>query len=115
VEESDVRELHDDGFRAIPLEARVRGKERPTVKGRFPATNGDVFEIVRENGEYSNQEPFNAIDSRLASMRRFRCFAVSKNKKEDATKGTDQNTTDPNQSIRHEEFLSGCVGPANVP
>jgi hypothetical protein len=35
-------------------------------------------------------------------MRWFRCFAVPMKKKEDATKGTNQNTADPNQSIRHE-------------
>jgi len=40
-------------------------------------------------------------------MRWFRCFAVPKKKKEDTTNGTDQHTADPNQSIRHEEFLSG--------
>jgi hypothetical protein len=51
-------ELHDGGFTAIPLEARVGGNVRPTVKGRFPAKNGDVFKIVRENGEYSYQVPF---------------------------------------------------------
>jgi hypothetical protein len=28
------------------------------VKGRFPAKNGEVFKIVRENGEYSYQVPF---------------------------------------------------------
>jgi hypothetical protein len=50
--------------------------------------------------------------ARLANMRCFRCFAVPKKKKEDATNGTDENTTDPNQSIRHEEFLSGGAWPA---
>jgi hypothetical protein len=39
----------------------------------------------------------------------FRCFAMSKKEKQDTTNGTDKNTADPNQSIRHEEFLSGCV------
>jgi hypothetical protein len=48
-------------------------------------------------------------------MRRFRCFAVSKKKKQDTTNGSDEDTADPNQPIRHEEFLSGCVRPAKVP
>lgn len=52
-------ELYDGGFTPIPLEARVGGKERPTVKGRFPARNGDIFKIVRENGDYSYQVPLN--------------------------------------------------------
>ena len=29
------------------------------VMGRYPAKNGEVFKIVRENGEYSYQVPFN--------------------------------------------------------
>jgi hypothetical protein len=52
-------EWHDGDFTPIPLAARVGGKQRPTVKGRFPAKNGEVFKIVRENGEYSYQIPFN--------------------------------------------------------
>ena len=52
-------EWHDGGFTPIPLEARVGGKERPSVKGRFPARNGDIFKIVRENGDYSYQVPLN--------------------------------------------------------
>jgi hypothetical protein len=52
-------EWHDGGFTPIPLDATVGGKERPSVKGRFPAKNGDVFKIVRENGDYSYQVPFN--------------------------------------------------------
>jgi hypothetical protein len=51
-------EAHESGFVAVPLSARVGGKQRPTVKGRFPAKNGEVFKIVRENGEYSYQVPF---------------------------------------------------------
>jgi len=37
----------------------------------------------------------------LANIRCFRCFAVPQKKKEDATNSTDQNSADPNQSIRH--------------
>ena len=52
-------EWHDSGFTPIPLEATVGGKERPSVRGRFPARNGDVFKIVRQNGDYSYQVPLN--------------------------------------------------------
>jgi hypothetical protein len=48
-------EWHDDTFTPIPLEATISGKERPSGRGRFLARNGDVFKIVRENGEYSYQ------------------------------------------------------------
>jgi hypothetical protein len=48
-------------------------------------------------------------------MRWFRCFAVPKKKKEDTTSGADHDTADPNQSVRHEQFLSSCVRPARVP
>jgi DNA-directed RNA polymerase subunit H (RpoH/RPB5) len=52
-------EPHDGGFVAIPLASRVGGSQRPMVMGRYPAKNGEVFKIVRENGEYSYQVPFN--------------------------------------------------------
>jgi hypothetical protein len=52
-------EPHDDGFVAIPLASRSSGSQRPMVLGRHPAKNGEVFKIVRENGEYSYQVPFN--------------------------------------------------------
>ncbi len=51
-------EPHESGFVAVPLDARIRGTQRPSVMGRFPARNGEVFKIVRENGEYSYQVPF---------------------------------------------------------
>src|ERR1035441_8700942 len=59
-------EWHDGGFTPIPLEARVGGKERPSVKGRFPARNGDIFKIVRENGDYSYQVP---LDGTLYNLK----------------------------------------------
>lgn len=52
-------EPHDSGFVAVPLVSRTSGSERPTVTGRHPAKNGEVFKIVRANGEYSYQVPFN--------------------------------------------------------
>jgi hypothetical protein len=52
-------EPHDVGFVGIPLVARTSGNERPMVMGRYPAKNGEVFKVVRENGEYSYQVPFN--------------------------------------------------------
>ena len=52
-------EPHDDGFVGIPLIARTCGNERPVVMGRYPAKNGEVFKVVRENGEFSYQVPFN--------------------------------------------------------
>lgn len=52
-------EPHDDGFVAIPLASRTTGSQRPMVMGRYPAKNGEVFKIVRENGESSYQVPFN--------------------------------------------------------
>jgi hypothetical protein len=68
-------------------------------------------------GEFlgSAKQLFATPAARLANMRWFRCFAVPKKKKEDATNGTDHDAADPNQSIRHEHFLSGCVRPAKVP
>jgi len=61
-------EPHYHGFVAIPLDARIGGKQRPTVAGRFPARNGEVFKIVRENGEYSYQVPF---DGRLQNLKQY--------------------------------------------
>jgi hypothetical protein len=52
-------EPHDDSFVAIPLASRTSGSQRPMVLGRHLAKNGEVFKIVRENGEYSYQVPFN--------------------------------------------------------
>lgn len=52
-------EPHDDGFVAIPLVSRTTGSQRPTLMGRHPAKNGEVFKIVRANGEYSYQVPYN--------------------------------------------------------
>jgi DNA-directed RNA polymerase subunit H (RpoH/RPB5) len=52
-------EPHDGSFVAIPLVSRTTGGERPIVMGRYPAKNGEVFKIVRTNGEYSYQVPFN--------------------------------------------------------
>lgn len=52
-------ESHDDGFVDIPLVARTSGNQRPVVTGRYPARNGEVFKVVRENGEFSYQVPFN--------------------------------------------------------
>jgi hypothetical protein len=52
-------EPHDGGFVGIPLLALTSGNERPMVMGRYPAKNGEVFKVVRENGEYSYQVPFN--------------------------------------------------------
>lgn len=59
-------EPHEKGFVAVPLDARTRGSERPLVMGRFPARNGDVFKIVRENGEFSYQVPF---DGKLYNLK----------------------------------------------
>jgi hypothetical protein len=61
-------EPHDDGFVGIPLAARICGKERPSVVGRYPAKNGEVFKIVRENGEYSYQVPF---DGKLYNLKQY--------------------------------------------
>jgi DNA-directed RNA polymerase subunit H (RpoH/RPB5) len=52
-------EPHDGAFVAIPLASRTLGKQRPMIMGRYPAKNGEVFKIVRANGEYSYQVPFN--------------------------------------------------------
>jgi DNA-directed RNA polymerase subunit H (RpoH/RPB5) len=52
-------EHHDGGFVAIPLESRNTGSQRPTLMCRHPAKNGEVFKIVRANGDYSYQVPFN--------------------------------------------------------
>jgi hypothetical protein len=52
-------EKHEAGFVAIPLEIRISGNERPVVTARDVAKNGEVFKIVRENGEFSYQVPFN--------------------------------------------------------
>ncbi|MGB6743931.1 MAG: hypothetical protein WBE38_09740 [Terracidiphilus sp.] len=52
-------EPHAEGFVAIPLASRTTGSQRPLVMGRHPAKNGEVFKIVRANGEYSYQVPFN--------------------------------------------------------
>ena len=59
-------EPHESGFVAIPLAARIRGSQRPSVTGRYPARNGEVFKIVRENGEYSYQVP---LDGKLYNLK----------------------------------------------
>jgi hypothetical protein len=50
---------HESSFVAIPLETRICGNERPVMIARQAARNGEVFKIVRENGEFSYQVPFN--------------------------------------------------------
>jgi hypothetical protein len=52
-------EQHESSFAAIPLETRICGNERPVVIAQHTAKNGEVFKIVRENGEFSYQIPFN--------------------------------------------------------
>jgi hypothetical protein len=52
-------EPHGSGFVAVPLASRTTGSQRPTLMGRHPAKNGEVFKIVRANGEYSYQVPYN--------------------------------------------------------
>ena len=61
-------EKHDGGFVAIPLVTRVGGKERPIVIARESATNGEVFKIVRENGEFSYQVPF---DGKIYNLKQY--------------------------------------------
>ncbi len=61
-------EPYEDSFVGIPLATRICGKERPSVIGRHPAKNGEVFKIVRENGEYSYQVPF---DGRLYNLKQY--------------------------------------------
>lgn len=51
-------EHHEGGFAAITLETRIGGHERPVAIARASARNGEVFKIVRENGEFSYQVPF---------------------------------------------------------
>jgi DNA-directed RNA polymerase subunit H (RpoH/RPB5) len=51
-------EPHEGDFVAIPVESRITGNERPSVIARQTAKNGEVFKIVRENGEFSYQVPF---------------------------------------------------------
>jgi hypothetical protein len=48
-------EPHDGGFVAVPLASRTTGSQRPTLMGRHPAKNEEVFKIVRANGEYSSE------------------------------------------------------------
>lgn len=52
-------ERHESDFVAIPLETRIGGSERPVVIARQTATNGEAFKVVRENGDFSYQIPFN--------------------------------------------------------
>ena len=52
-------EPHESSFVALPLASRTTGSDRPLVMGRYPAKNGEVFKIVRANGDYSYQVPFN--------------------------------------------------------
>jgi hypothetical protein len=51
-------EQHERSFVAISLETRISGSERPVAIARCSAKNGEVFKIVRENGEFSYQVPF---------------------------------------------------------
>jgi DNA-directed RNA polymerase subunit H (RpoH/RPB5) len=75
-------EWQDGDFIAMQLESRVMGKERPTVKGRFPAKNGDVFKIVRENGEYSYQIPMNGTVYNLKQHGTYHLFQIPLNEME---------------------------------
>ena len=68
-----------------------------------------MTDLARRRDGY-NVVSYGAIDSRLASMRWFRCFAVPKKKKEDTTDGSDKNTADPNQSIRHRKSFQAACG-----
>ena len=51
-------EQHEGSFVAISLETRIGGHERPVAIAQASAKNGEVFKIVRENGEFSYQVPF---------------------------------------------------------
>lgn len=59
-------ERHEGSWIPLPLEAKVGGKERPDVRGRSTARNGDAFKIVRGNGDYSYQIPF---DGKLHNLK----------------------------------------------
>jgi hypothetical protein len=61
-------ERHEDGFTPVRLDAKVGGNQRPRVEGRYPAKNGEVFKIVRGNGEYSYQVPFSGKIYTSSSM-----------------------------------------------
>jgi len=50
---------HEDGWVSVPLDSRICGDERPVVIARCSAKNGDIFKIVRKNGEFSYQVPCN--------------------------------------------------------
>jgi hypothetical protein len=52
-------EQHEGSFVAIPLETQICGSARPAVIARCSAKNGEVFKIVRENGEFSYLVPLN--------------------------------------------------------
>ena len=51
-------EWQEGEWLALPKEARVCGDERPVVIAQCKAKNGDVFKIVRQNGDFSYQVPF---------------------------------------------------------
>jgi hypothetical protein len=63
-------EAYDGSFVAVLLlhASRKFGGTKPMVTGHFPARNGDVFKIVRENGDYSYQVPFNG---KLHNLKQF--------------------------------------------
>ncbi len=69
-------EPHDGEFVAVQLASRTCGSQRPTVMGRFPAKNGEVFKIVRENGEYSYQVPFNGTIHNLKRFADLSCIGI---------------------------------------
>jgi hypothetical protein len=48
---------HEDGWVSVPLDSRICGDERPVVIARCDAKNGDIFKVVRRNGEFSYQVP----------------------------------------------------------
>lgn len=61
-------ERYEQGFVAVRLEASTGGQQRPQVQGRFPAKNGEVFKIVRENGDFSYQLPF---DGKIYNLKQY--------------------------------------------
>jgi hypothetical protein len=51
-------EWNDAAWTPFRVETRVSGNQRPDVRGHSTARNGDVFKIVRANGDFSYQVPF---------------------------------------------------------
>lgn len=50
------------------LTPSVYGKQRPTIVAVSAARNGDVFKIVRQNGDFSYQVPF---DGKIFNLKQF--------------------------------------------